>query len=245
MKFELQDRIDDYLLNRMSDEERVAFEQEVANDKELKEQLEFTQDVQQAISRNEKLAAMKEWENDYVWKNEEIPDDGIKGGEEASDEDDNGEEVNGDNRDKIRRIFYWVSGIAAVFVAGLMIFRTPSDIDPNGMLREGDSYAYIDTLILHEQYQEALTRIEEEIQVNRNDSIEYVQNSLMSEEALDYKLICIKERQDDLKWQTVLALLGMDRKDEALTLLNELRKEKGPYKKDAKALYKLVKKQYR
>jgi len=33
----------------------------------------------------------------------------------------------------------------------------------------------------------------------------------------------------------------MDRKDEALSLLNELRKEKGPYKKDAKALYKCVK----
>lgn len=239
MKFELQDRIDDYLLNRMSDEERVAFEQDVANDKELKEQLEFTKDVQQAISRNEKLAAMKEWENDYVWKNEEASDEGNEGEEEDSDKDDNDEEVIGDNR--IRRIIYWVSGIAAVFVAGLFIIRTPSDIDPNGMLRGGASYAYIDTLIMQEKYQEAITRIEEEVQVNRNDSIEAVQDSLMSKDAFDYEMLVIKEKQDDLKWQTIMALLGMDRKDEALILLDELRREKGAYRKEAKALYKCVK----
>lgn len=216
MKFEeYQDRIDDYILDRMSDEERATFEKEMAADAELQEQVAFMQNMRIALkSRNEKLAAMKEWENDYVWQEERI----VK-----------------------RKWPYWVSGIAAVFVAGLMIFRTPSDIDPNGMLRGGDSYADIDTLILNEQYQEALTRIEEEIQVNRNDSIEFVQDSLMSKEAFDYEMLVIKERQDNLKWQTVLALLGMNRKDEALSLLNELRKEKGPYKKDAKALYKCVK----
>ena len=216
MKFEeYQDRIDDYILDRMSDEERSTFEKEMAADAELQEQVAFMQNMRIALkSRNEKLAAMKEWENDYVWQEERI----VK-----------------------RKWPYWVSGIAAVFVAGLMIFRTPSDIDPNGMLRGGDSYAYIDTLILHEQYQEALDHIEEESLSIRNDSIEVVQDSLMSKKSLDYNMLLIKEKQDDLKWQTILALLGMDRKDEALSLLNELRKEKGPYKKDAKALYKCVK----
>lgn len=222
MKFEeYQDRIDDYILDRMSAEERVAFEKEMAADAELQEQVAFMQNMKKALkSRSEKLAAMKEWESDYVWQDERIVADGNK-----------------------RKWLYWVSGIAAVFVAGLLILRTPSDIDPNGMLRGGASYAYIDTLILHEQYQEALNQIAEESQSIRNDSIEAAQDSLMSEEALEYNMLLIKEKQDDLKWQTVLALLGMDRKDEALILLNELRKEKGPYKKDAKALYKLVKRE--
>ena len=222
MKFEeYQDRIDDYILDRMSAEERVAFEKEMAADAELQEQVAFMQNMKKALkSRSEKLAAMKEWESDYVWQDERIVADGNK-----------------------RKWLYWVSGIAAVFVAGLLILRTPSDIDPNGMLRGGASYAYIDTLILHEQYQEAINQIAEESQSIRNDSIEAAQDSLMSEEALEYNMLLIKEKQDDLKWQTVLALLGMDRKDEALILLNELRKEKGPYKKDAKVLYKLIKKQ--
>ena len=231
MKFEeYQDRIDDYILDRMSDEERSTFEKEMAADAELQEQVAFMQNMKKALkSRNEKLAAMKEWENDYVWEDERMAAIDIPAKPLVP----------------IKRFVYWISGVAAVFVAGLLIiqnvFLTPSDIDPRGMFREGASYAYIDTLILHEQYQEALTRIEEENEVNRNDSIEFVQDSLMSEEALEYNMLLIKERQDDLKWQTVLVLLGMDRKDEALILLNELRKEKGAYQKDSRALYKLVK----
>ena len=216
MKFEeYQDRIDDYILDRMSDEERATFEKEMSADAELQEQVSFMQNMEKALkSRNEKLSAMKEWENDYVWQEE---------------------------RQVKRKWIYWVSGIAAVFVAGLLIIRTPSDIDPNGMLRGKASYAYIDTLIMHEEYQEALDRINEETLICRNDSIETVQDSLMSEEALEYEMLLLKDRQDDLKWQTIMALLGMDRKDEALMLLDDLRREKGEYQKDAKALYKLVK----
>lgn len=212
---EYQDRIDDYILDRMSAEEREAFEKEMADDTELQEQVAFMQNMKYALkSRNEKLAAMKEWENDYVWQAE--------------------------RQDK-RKWLYWVSGIAAVFVAGLLIIRTPSDIDPNGMLRGGSSYAYIDTLIMQEKYQEALDSINKETLTCRNDSIETVQDSLMSNEALEYNMLLIKDRQDDLKWQTIMALLGMDCKDEALILLDELCREEGEYQKDAKALYKLVK----
>ena len=48
MKIEFQDRIDDYLLDRMSDEQRNSFESDAAKDAELKEQLQFTETVQQA-----------------------------------------------------------------------------------------------------------------------------------------------------------------------------------------------------
>ena len=63
MKIGIQDRIDNYLMHRMSDEERLAFESEVKKNIELQEQLSFTEIVRQALnSRNDKLAKMREWE---------------------------------------------------------------------------------------------------------------------------------------------------------------------------------------
>ena len=41
MKKEFQDRIDNYLLHRMTEEQRKAFEQELLTDEELRDQLEF------------------------------------------------------------------------------------------------------------------------------------------------------------------------------------------------------------
>lgn len=222
MNNDLQDRVDDYLLNRMSDEERVAFEQEMANDAELQERVMFMRSMLHALkSRNEKLSAMKEWEDDYVWENESQVEKGNK-----------------------RKWLYWASSIAAVFVAGLFIFQFQflgdSNLDPNGWVR-GTSYPIIDTLIVQEKYQEALVQIEDETQTLRNEYLEISQDSLISEEALEYNMLLIKEKQDDLKWQTALALLGMGQKEVALVLLDDLRKEKGSHQKDAKALYRLVK----
>ena len=59
MDEKFQDRIDNYLLNRMDDAEKTEFLREVEQDKEKKEQLEFTQNVKDAIrSREEKLQAL-------------------------------------------------------------------------------------------------------------------------------------------------------------------------------------------
>ena len=56
MRKAYQDRIDDYLLDRMTKEERHAFEKEIENNDELQEQLEFTEKVQRAIkSKDEKM----------------------------------------------------------------------------------------------------------------------------------------------------------------------------------------------
>ena len=68
MKIDYQDRIDEYLLNRMTDEERSTFEQDVNHDEKLQDQLSFTKDVQQiVIRRNEMLAKMKPWEEENMW----------------------------------------------------------------------------------------------------------------------------------------------------------------------------------
>lgn len=43
------DRIDDYLLDRMNEEERRAFENDIENNMELREQMKFTEMVLRAL----------------------------------------------------------------------------------------------------------------------------------------------------------------------------------------------------
>lgn len=212
------DRIDDYVLDRMPEVERSAFEKEMADNPELQEQVAFMKNMQRAIkSRDEKLAAMNEWE-----KRRESP---------------------------VKKTWpYWASGIAAVFVAGLFIvqnqFLSPSGMDANGQLR-GTSYHAIDSLIINEQYDDALAEIRDRSLMLANDSAELVNNpqKMQDKERFDYEMELINDQQDELKWLTIQALLGQGRKDDAMTLLDELRHHKGLYQKDAKALYKQLKKE--
>lgn len=53
MRKAYQDRIDDYLLDRMTKEERHAFEKDIENNDELQEQLDFTEKVQRAMKRKD------------------------------------------------------------------------------------------------------------------------------------------------------------------------------------------------
>ena len=64
MDIQFQDRIDNYLLGRMSEADKEAFLQEVEQDNEKKEQLEFTRNVKEAVcSREEKLRALRSEEH--------------------------------------------------------------------------------------------------------------------------------------------------------------------------------------
>lgn len=66
MDEKFQDKIDNYLLNRMDDAEKAEFLREVEQDEEKKEQLEFTQNVKDAIrSREEKLQATEQFQQQY------------------------------------------------------------------------------------------------------------------------------------------------------------------------------------
>ena len=66
MNNNFEDRIDDYLLHRMNEEEEKAFLNEVEHDDEKKELLEFTRNVKDSIcSREEKLKAMEDMRQQY------------------------------------------------------------------------------------------------------------------------------------------------------------------------------------
>lgn len=97
MRLEYQYDIDRYLLNRMSDEERISFEDKCADNSEMKEQLEHTQDVKAVISeRNQMLAKIQKWDEEYD------------------------EEVKASDNKKVW--YYWISGIAAILITGFVLF---------------------------------------------------------------------------------------------------------------------------
>ncbi len=66
MDEQFQDRIDNYLLNRMDDAEKTEFLREVEHDSEKRKQLEFTQCVKDSIcSREEKLLVLNQFQKQY------------------------------------------------------------------------------------------------------------------------------------------------------------------------------------
>lgn len=234
MKKEFQDRIDNYLLHRMTEEQRKAFEQELLTDEELRDQLEFTRAVQRTVrSRNEKLEAMERWRDDYVW------------GEANSHKPIANSQQSRANR--TRQVLLWTSGIVAILVAGFFIFRTlhsdevsvpnkPIILVRNGF-RGGPDYSDIVRLLEEGNYEIALEAIDEQQIAVRADSCELVLKQYTDNEARAYDMQIVKDKYDDLKWLKIQALFGLHRLDEALTLLNDLRSSEGYYRYPADSLY--------
>ena len=203
----------------MSDEERKEFEKELDGDKELQEQLEFTEDVQQVMkSRNEKLAKMEEWKGDDM------------------------------QHTSNHRLLYWLSGVAAVFIVGFFINLYWTDGNQNmGIddmtIRDATSYSDIKQLLEQRKYDEALSQIEYKVSLLSSDSVRNAQDSNLDEDIREKKLQLVMEQQDELNWLKVHALLGLRRHEELMLLLKEMRSKEGEYQMAADSLYQLIRTQ--
>lgn len=121
MKTDFQDRIDEYILGRMSDEEKAQFEAEINQDASKRRQLELTRNVKIAItSREDKLARMRNMQRMYDREHRQVAASmratGTEDFQYASAPQDS-------ERRSSRRIWWWASGIAAVFVIGLFVIN--------------------------------------------------------------------------------------------------------------------------
>lgn len=243
MDIRFQDKIDNYLLNRMSIEERHEFEQELEANAELKEQLEFSRLVQAAIKdRGDKLSQIAKWE-------QEEPEQLTKLDDEQS------------NTvvpvKSWRKYLYWSSGIAAVFVVGFFIFSTmkyssndggsfgsPSDGDSYGNVYRGGSAidSYIIDYLEKGEYDLALMLIEREESEVKDElsSLNDLRQGL-SKEDIEYEKEIIEEELHRLQWLKAIALKGCNKREEALSVLDDLRKIKGEYRLKADSLYKQLK----
>ena len=139
MKKDFQDRIDEYLLGRMTDEEKAQFEAEVNQDESKREQLEFTRNVKGAISsREDKMAKLKMMQQMYDRKHQQVV-----ASMRATGTDDcqySPAPQNNEEKKPSKRIWWWASGIAAVLVIGLFVvsplgFPPSFKGNPNEMIR--------------------------------------------------------------------------------------------------------------
>ena len=138
MKTDFQDRIDEYILGRMSDEEKAQFEAEVNQDESKKEQLEFTRNVKDAISsREDKMAKLKMMQRMYDREHQQVAASMRATGTDDCQYSPAPQYVA--EKKPSKRIWWWASGIAAVLVIGLFVvnpfgsdtLQTPSGFSPS------------------------------------------------------------------------------------------------------------------
>ncbi len=267
MKMDFQDRIDDYLLNRMSAEERNSFESDVAANTKLKEQLLFTETVQQATkSRNEKLAAMEEWKDDYVWEDDRAAAASAAEYRATGSGYDYCPAPSMESRriatsSPFKKMLYWVSGITAMFIVGTFVFNlyrpsspeiaietasrpteTPSK-NSNVSFRGRSHDMDIESQLAMGDYSKALARLEKNEADIREDLMlidrelhsrrEGREDAMLEKDSLETNLVKVLY----LKAQ---ALIGLNRKDEARVVLDEIRHSKSDYGIKADSLYHLL-----
>lgn len=144
MNKDFQDRIDDYILGRMSSEEIAKFEEEVNGDESKREQLEFTQNVKKAISsRQEKIARLSEMK--MMYDEERNPASRATGTDGICHRP--------APKKPSRRIWLWASGIAAIFIIGLLVIRPFDDPLYNGVgAIRGDEDEVFDNITPEKEY---------------------------------------------------------------------------------------------
>lgn len=231
MKQEYQDEIDSYLLSKMTNEERSAFEAQLKQDPELKEQFHFTKSVKHAISsRNEKIKLIEDWEMQYLKRKESATK-------------------------KFPKILslknvYWVSGIAAVLIVGFFVCTNNVFIEEsNGIIsqnnivvRSDSNYDSIITELNNKEYSKALATIDYEEKNLKIDEMEVSKSSqIIDEEELLYKKEVLRLRKEELLWFKIQALLGLNKTEEAIKNINVLRNSEGMYKNQADSLYNIIK----
>lgn len=267
MKIEFQDRIDDYLLDRMSDEERTSFETDAAEDAELKEQLQFTETFQQATkSRNEKLAAMEEWKDDYVWEDDRAVAASAAEYRPTGSGFDYCPAPEMENRrvatsSPIKKMLYWASGIAAVFIVGVFVFNLYRPSSPeiametasrpteapskngNVSFRGRSHEVSIESQLAMGDYSKALARLEKNEADIRADLI-LIERELHSRGEVREDVTTEKDSLETnlvkVLYLKAQALIGLDRKDEARVVLDEIRQSESNYGIKADSLYHLL-----
>ena len=196
MKQEYQDQIDNYVLDQMDDTEKTAFEQEAAQNAELQEQLQFTKDVASATkSRDEKLAKMEDWEDDYVFEDDRrvvATNYRPTGSGYDACPSPSAEQTFAKPRSSGKKAFYWISGIAAIFIAGfflvnnLFVMESGNPASPlpyeYGNMRGGTEFTSIEELLESRDFESALVQIEEQEQELADEMALLEQDSVQDNE---------------------------------------------------------------
>ncbi|MCD7721130.1 MAG: hypothetical protein LUI09_02765 [Prevotellaceae bacterium] len=267
MNTDYQDYIDDYLLGRMTDEERLRFERMLDEDSELREALRLTRMVSEELKTEAELRErMRRWDKEMDEQEKPKQKERLKVKREmpsgvlmaAPVEDTALYDVSLDGQGSVprpepklfapkkrRRRWQWLGGIAAVLVVGLVISTlvvgrrgSVSAPEPEAALRGSDDLEEIRLLMEAGKWEEALAQIDGDM-LEARDGLENVCAAEGEEE--DYAREECKLRLSLLSWLKVQALLGLGRKDEALQLLDSLAHSDDEDASRADSLYLYIK----
>ena len=227
MKEEYQDRIDNYLLGRMSEAERVSFERDLNLDDKLKEQYEFTKAVKNALMMEKIEEDISRWDQEYVKEKSKKPK-------------------------SQRRVFYWISGIAAVFVVGFFLFNKYSGAEdafsvpnvhrsfPSSSESYRGSMEIIEQMLQNKDFNSALNAIDEHEHIINNEKMKNDEEKSFGKISQDeYEQIreILQLEMNKLMWFRAQALIGINRMSEAIRLLDEIRHSDSDYQQWADSVY--------
>ena len=224
MDKEKQDRIDAYLRNEMTMEERAAFDREVELDPDLKEQLDLTRHIQRTLgSHQKKLDAMCRWDKEMEAEKRR-----------------NGRRWTG----MVRRWTYIAASLAACAFLGYWALYpsqpTGEDFDERWFVSEtiyrgmGD-FQLIDSLMATCDYEEALSVIDSLECVCRaelNDTVGLV----LSEEDR-YNCLLAEDQIYQLHWQRIRVLWANGEIGKMRSLLREYQQQPGVNQMKARSLW--------
>ena len=253
MNQEYQDRIDKYLLGQISEQDSQAFENEIANNRNLKEQFEFTKNVKEAIDgRNRRLAQIKEWKEAYEAKKTLEKEEYRPTGSGYDYSIKPQTEIELKPQSSKRRYLYWISGIAAIFVVGFFMF-SPIVFEKSGSpdypiyvnissLRSTKDNADVAKIINDGNYNLALEQIEEKVKKEESENLQTENDkSKMDGEEYAYLKEVHEIQMDELNLLRAYALYGLKRTEEAMGILNGIRQRESKFKAQADSLYNLYK----
>jgi hypothetical protein len=250
-----QDKIDAYLRGEMSEAERCKFEEKLKNDAATFDEILLTNDIISALEdRKHKLECIQNWQEAIDEESEleyasQIFEYDVK---ERNTTEPKYCAAPTQTKARNHKVWYWVTGIgiAACLAVGIFItYPTGDQYDmtssPYSMPEFNDEQAYrggstvvkdIDLLINAKQYHDALAKIEEA----ENDYASIISNIAVVEvatEEQEYEKSLAEDELYSIVWRKINVLLALEKKDEAITILQYYRYQPGIYQTEANQLW--------
>lgn len=221
---DIQDRVDRYLLNRMSEAERAEFEQQMRDDKELREQVNFTRIVKTELADRARLEEMMQRCDDRRRRQYTL---------------------------RRRKIVWLTTSLSAAAVVALGVFfswngneRIVPNVSTAGSeisFRGSNAPADVARLINSGNYEEALATVDSLKTVLDKYNAEIAADTCIADDERQYRLTESTKEADRLDWLRANALIGLGKTDEAAAILLRLRSGQSEYSLQADSLYKLIK----
>lgn len=212
MKDRKQNLVDRYVRGEMDDEERASFEQNLSEDEELREMYRFTVKVCEAVKdRNEKLDKISQWKSD--------------------------KKQSCSHKTVTRGIVCALISAAAVAALFFTFNHQPVmpelDVHKYECYRGTNNVMNVADMIKNGQYDKALSIIEkaEYTSLSAIDSVKSLIPEVSSDDLsrIDYEISALSLDYNEMRWLKVYVFIGLERYDEAIELLNEIRDENSMY----------------